>query len=111
MSNIQKFVPSLFSSSVRSLSNVEQAIQSSQLVYSFADENSRNMILQAWLAAWQKGQGSPYDAKAFSQCPSPDVDLLDFLAAYIKKNPSLGLCVPSLTRTSFRIDPSNYKYT
>ena len=109
MSNIQQFVPSLFSSSVRDVSNVESAISNSKLVYSFADTNSMLLILNSWLAAWQQSQGDTYDATAYAQCPSTDKTLIEFLSNYILANNTLTLCFPQLTRTSSHVKDS-YKY-
>lgn len=109
MSNIQQFVPSLFTDSVRDISHVESAISNKKLTMTFADTNSMLLILNSWLAAWQQSQGNPYDATAYAHCPSTDKVLIEFLAGYILANPTLFLCVPQLTRTSSHISNS-YKY-
>jgi hypothetical protein len=94
-STIPAFITSLFSTSVRNASAMESAVAGGALNYSFTDDATRGLILNAWLAAWQSHNGDPYNSAALSQCPQTDQTLIGFLSDYIK-NGSLSLCTPNL---------------
>jgi len=85
MTNVSGFINSLFDSSVRSVDLVKDAVKKGKHHYSFADNNSATLILNAWLAAWQRGQGDSYSNDDYAGCPATDATLIQFLANYIKE--------------------------
>lgn len=97
MSNKVEFINSMFGN-VRDpeQNGLYAALNAGKLYYPFADDASKGLILNAWLAAWQESQGDPYDTTAFGRCPTEDKALIAFLAEYLKEN-AIQLSVPSIT--------------
>jgi len=95
-SNIPSFINDLFSSSVRDISNVQNAVTGGKHNYSFASASTRGLILNAWLAAWQHHNGDSYDSTSYSQCPSVDRTIVGWLSDFIKNN-ALVQYTPDLT--------------
>lgn len=98
MSNKAAFVNSLFSSDVRdpAQNGLDAAIRGGELSYSYADPQSRGLILGAWLAGWQSVTGGSPDPTALARCPAQDLSLIRLLADYVERN-ALALCQPRLT--------------
>lgn len=94
-SNIPDYVNSLFCPSVRAPQLLENVIPTGSLEFLWTDNNSAQLTLSAWLAAWQYYQGAPYDPTAFSHCPPVDRDLISFWGRYFRSN-RLDICIPQL---------------
>lgn len=104
---IPAFINNLFSTSVRSPAGVQSAVNSGALTYSFTDDATRGLILNAWLAAWQNANSNPCDPAALARCPATDQTLISILSGYIKANTPI-MSVPTLTYASPQ--PANTKY-
>ncbi len=97
-SNAADFVNSLFDADVRTMAPVQAAIDAGNTNFLYADDNSVSLIMQSWLAVWQKNAGDAYDNDAYLRCPGSDRAAIEFLANYIKAH-SLSMASPSLTAT------------
>jgi hypothetical protein len=106
---IASFISSLFSSNVRSEAAVQSAIQNGALYYSYADATTRGLILNGWLAAWQKANGDDFDPTALTYAPTNDQILIAYLSEFIKSN-SLSMSTPHLLYNSMAApDPKTKK--
>lgn len=95
-SSIPSFINTLFSSSVRDIGNVQNAVTGGKHNYSFTSSSTRGLILNAWLAAWQHHNGDSYNSTSYGQCPSVDRTIIGWLSDFIKNN-SLVQYTPNLT--------------
>lgn len=104
--SIKPFLNSLFSKGVRSKSVVIGAANQGADTVSFADDQSRRIIMNSWLAAWKKIAGEDSDSYATYEpyIRQQDYDLLYFLAHYIDKF-NLSLCVRPIELSSTAVDP------
>ncbi len=96
-SNINSFVDSLFSSDVRTIGPINQAIQNNQYIAPFSNQNAQ--IIPVLLAAWQASQGDSYSSTDYNHCPDLDKPIVAFIANYIKTN-SLEISIPQLSLVS-----------
>lgn len=101
--SINPFIKSLFTKDVRSKSIVIGAAGGGHDAVTFADDASRQIILESWLAAWKIYAGETGgDWKDYVR--ENDQNLINFLAGYIKEH-HLGLCRRQIVFSSASIDP------
>lgn len=105
-SNISTFVDSLFSSGVRTITPIDNAINSNEFTAPFSNENDK--IVNVLLAAWQNAQGDSYSQNDYNHCPALDKPIIAYLARYIKQN-GLEMSIPQLTFVSNSSSGPAYK--